>query len=119
MAIIINETDLSTGTYYEVMEVSNVANIAFQYKLIAGTDNILELQFWSTVYIDADDSTDGDWVNVTEFLTEEEELIVEDETINDMAITDSNVPFAKVKIKYIVTADNPDNTIKIGWNCDR
>jgi hypothetical protein len=116
---LIDETDVTTGTYYEVLKTRNLCNIVFQYKLIAGVDNIIELQFWGTVYIEAEESTDDDWTNITEFLTEEETLSITNDSLQDLAITDSNVALAKVKIKYIVTASSPDNTIKVGWNSDK
>ena len=116
---LIDETNVSAGTYYKVIQVANLSNIVFQYKMVAGTSNTVEIQFWTSVYTDAEDSTDDDWVNCTEFLTEEEECSITKGTINDIAVTDSNVPFAKVKIKYIVTADTPDNSIKVGWNSNR
>ncbi len=116
----INEINVSAGTYYKVMEIANLVNIVFQYKVIAGSDNTVELQFWTSVYTDAEDSIDDDWVNCTEFLTEEEELIVkQNNTINDVAITDSQCPFAKMKVKYIIKADTPDNSIKVGWNSNK
>ena len=117
---LIDETDVAAGTYYEVIQVANIANIAFQYKIVTGEDNEIELQIWGTVYIDANNSTDDDWSNITEFLTEEEELIIKQNSIlNDVSITDSQCPFAKVKVKYIVTTDTPDNSIKAGWNSDK
>lgn len=116
---LIDVTNQDAGTYYEVVKVRNLSNIVFQYNLIAGADNTIELQLWGTVYASAEDSTEDDWANITEFLTEEETLSVTNESLQDMAITDSNCPFAKVKIKYIVTATTPDNAIKVGCNGGR
>ena len=117
---LINETNLSAGTYYEVIQVANLANVAFQYKIIVVDDNEIELQFFGTTETDADETTDDDWVNITEFLTEEVELIIEkDATLNDISITDSQCPFAKIKVKYIVTTDTPNNSIKVGWNSNK
>ena len=119
MAELINETNLSTGTYQKVISVDNLCNILFQYKLIAGEDNTIEIQFWGTSYTDATSSTDDDWVNITEFLTEEEILSVTNDTVHDFAITDSQCPFAEIKVKYIITTSSPDNTVKIGWHSDK
>ena len=100
------------------MEVTNLRNFVFQYKLLAGVNNTLEIQFWGTVYTDADNETDDDWVNVTEFLTGLSQVTVTDDIIHDMSLLDTNCTFSKIKVKYIVTAVTPDNAIKIGWSTE-
>ena len=117
--VIINQTNMSAGTSQEVLSVANLKNIIFQYKLVAGASNTIEVQFWGTVYTDAVDGTDADWLNVTTFLTGLGTLSVTSGTLHDMSLIDSNCTFAKIKVKYIVTASAPDNTLKVGWNTDK
>lgn len=115
---LISEINKAAGTYSKVVEVPNLRNFIFQYKLIAGADNTVELQFWGTVYSDANNGTDDDWANITEFLTGLNQVSVTDDAIHDMSLMDTNCTFAKIKVKYIVTAVTPNNTIKVGWSTE-
>lgn len=116
---LITATDIATGTYYKSVSVDNLKNFIFQYKLTAGKDNTVEIQFWATVYSDANESTDDDWLNITTLFTGLEKIMATDETIHDMSINDSNLTFAKIKIKYIVTESGPSNSLKIGLHSDQ
>ncbi len=116
---LINEINKDAGIYYEIVQIADLKNLIFQYKLIAGVDNTVEIQFWGTVYTNADGNTDDDWVNITEFLTELNKISVENETLHDMTLLDTNCTFAKIRIKYIIVTSSPNNTIKIGWNSDK
>jgi len=114
--ILVSEINLAAGTYLKVMQLENLRNFIFQYRLLAGVNNSVEIQFWGTVYADADNETDNDWVNITEFLTGSRQVIVNDDNIHDMSLLDTNCTFAKIKVKYIVTAVTPNNIVKIGWS---
>lgn len=113
------ETNKAAGSYYAIMEVANLRNIAIQYKIIAAASDDIELQLWGTVHTDAVDATEDDWVEITDFLTERKIFNITDETVHEIAFLDSELTLAKIKIKYIVTTSAPNNYIKIGWNTDR
>lgn len=116
LQLLIDETNKIAGSYYAVVDVPSVINSIFQYKLIAAVSDSIELQFWGTVYYNADNDTDDDWVNITEFFTEVVSLVVTNASVQDLSIIDSNCAFAKIRVTYIVTSASPANTIKVGWN---
>ncbi len=115
---IFNETNGVAGTVHIPLHIANVKNLAIQYKLIADTSCTVELQFWGTVYDDADPDTNDDWVNITEFLTEQEQVIADNSTIHEISLIDSECTFAEIRITRIVVGANPVNTIRVGWNTD-
>lgn len=115
---LIDETNKAEGTYYKVMKVANLKNLAIQYHIIAAASDTIELQLWGTVYTDTVDSDDDEWNELTEFLTEHknQNFIITNDEIHDIVFLDSSVTLAKIKIKYIVTTNTPNNSIKVGWN---
>ena len=121
MSKLIEATNLAQGTTQSIMEVANKRNLAIQYRIRAGASDTVELQLWGTVYHDADNNTDVDWVEVTEFLTEHknQDFKITNDTVHDISFLDSELTFAKIKLKYIVTTSAPNNFIKTGWNSDK
>ena len=117
--VIVNEINVLDGEYYKVIKTANLQNLAIQYKLTAGGPDTVEIQFWGTVYTDAVENTDDDWVDLTEFLTEYEIRFAQLNTVNDIAFIDSSCTIAKLKIKYIIATAAPNNSIKIGWNTNK
>ena len=115
---LIDETNQVAGTYRSVIEIANLRNIAIQYNITAAASDHIEIQLWGTVYSNAVDGIEDEWVEVTEFLTEKKIFEVEDESIHDISFIDSACTLAKLKVLYIVTTSAPNNTIKIGWNTD-
>ena len=117
---LISVTDLAEGEYRKAFPTAHIKNLVFQYKLTTGSGNVISLQFFGTVYADADDDTEDDWVNITGLLAGHLELLaVENSTMHDMAILDTDCRFAKIKIKYTITAPVPDNAVKIGWSTNK
>ena len=107
-------TNQAQGTTQSIMEVANKKNLAIQYKIIAAASDTVELQLWGTVYSEDDNNTDDDWIEVTEFLTEHKNhaFKVTNDTVHDISFLDSELTFAKIKLKYIVTSATPNNFIK-------
>lgn len=114
--ILVQKTNLANGSYQEILTGSYVKHLSIQYKLIAGMSNTIEFQIWGTLFNDCDDNTDDDWINITEFLTGMSEIIITNDNKHDIALIDTHCNFAKIKIKYIITTNSPDNDIKIGWS---
>jgi hypothetical protein len=116
---IINKTDVATGTYIKAVPTASLVSIALQYDVMAGEGNIIEFQFWGTVYPDADESIDDDWVNMTQDLCGVDKVSVTGDTKRELLMSDHDITLAQIKVKCKVTAATPDNYIKIGWNSDR
>ena len=121
MARLANLTNVAQGSYYGIMLVANLKNLAIQYYLEAAASDVIELQLWGTVHTDAiettDENVDKDWHEVTEFLTEHENqsFTITGKTEHDIVFLDSSITLAKIKVRYIVTTATPNNIISIGW----
>jgi hypothetical protein len=116
---LINKTDVQTGTYIKAVPTASLVSIALQYDVMAGEGNIIEFQFWGTVYPDAIAETDDDWVNITPDLCGMDKVSVTNDTKQELLMSDHDITLAQIKVKCKVTAATADNYIKIGWNSDR
>jgi hypothetical protein len=117
---LIDETDVPDGTYYKVIEVANLRNIAIQYKITTGPMNVIELHFYATTDSDADDDTLDDWVDVTRLGTGMPRIFVQaNQEEHDIAYNDREMTIAKLKVLYTVSTTMPDNSIKVGWSSDK
>jgi hypothetical protein len=111
----IDEDDVSEGTYQAVISLSNKQSSVIQYSITAGTSNSIELQFWGSIYDDADAETEDDWINVTSSFINSDDLIITEDSTKGLIFLDTDIPFSQLKFIYVVTATTADNSIKVGW----
>ena len=115
---IVDVTDLVVGTYNYELFLAKYSNVLIQYKLVSGDNsNRFTMMIYGTVYEDAVLASTDDWSDVTELLTEELNIDVKNETIDDFAAVDSQIPFNKLKFVIDVTVASPaNNSVKIGFS---
>jgi hypothetical protein len=115
--IIVDETDLVTGTYDYEFLMQNFSNVLIQYELTSlDIDNILTTTVWGTVYQNAIKDNMVDWKDITPDLTGYQELIAQSSLYNDFSAIDSNMPFYKIKFNIVVENATPNNKVKIAYN---